>query len=227
MLAHCKPPCLLVLQQQVRLPHRHRWCWLSVKCWQEAQSCVCPWYSPISDTAQLHVLSQPRQETLCWREASKQQQLEEVEPFWGLAVQNFQIGCSWEMQPVQLSVTHKLPRSLPCVEQLLSLEFLFAFPGPPHQAAPRACGQPSPCAPAAEGTAASCRERDLAVPRALCLRGLVMGNMGCLCCVSACTSLQPCLELPWAHLAAFSAVKRLSCCYRIDTCPWLVEDVGA
>lgn len=159
MLAHCKPPCLLVLQQQVRLPHRHRWCWLSAKCWQEAQSCVCPWYSPISDTAQLHVLSQPGQETLCWREASKQQQLEEVEPFWGLAVQNFQIGCSWEMQPVQLSVTHKLPRSLPCVEQLLNLEFLFAFPGPPHQAAPRACGQPSPCAPAAEGTAleqASC-----------------------------------------------------------------------
>lgn len=35
------------------------------------------------------------------------------------------------------------------------------------------------------------------------------------CVVSARTSLQPCLEMPRAHLAAYSAVKRLSCCYRI------------
>lgn len=40
---------------------------------------------------------------------------------------------------------HELPRSLPCLEQLPSVEFLFAFPGPPHQAAPRAACSPCSC----------------------------------------------------------------------------------
>lgn len=65
------------------------------------------------------------------------------------------------------------------------------------------------------GKPAACyRERDPAVLRAM-RRGLGVDTARCLCCVSAHTSLQPCLEMPRAHLAAYSAVKRLSCCYRI------------
>lgn len=142
MLAHCKPPCLLVLQQQVRLPHRHWWCWLSVKCWQEAQSCVClSLVQPHLRYSSAPCPSQPGQETLCWREASKQQAAQGDGALLGA-------GCSQRFTSDVASPAfsdHELPRSLPCLKQLLSVELLFAFPGPPHQAAPRAACCLCPC----------------------------------------------------------------------------------
>lgn len=50
--------------------------------------------------------------------------------------------------------------------------------------------------------------------RVVC-RGLGVDTTGCLCCVSACATLQACLDMPTACLAACSAVKSLICCYMI------------
>lgn len=146
----------------------------------------------------------------------------EVEPFWVLVVPK-RSGPMWLGDTASpASSDHKLPWSLTWVEQLLSLDFPFALSGTSSSgspAAPRACRRAACCAPAAKGTAlgqAGCLLRGEGPGCAESHgQGSWVDATGCLCCVSARTSLQPCLEMPRARLAAYSAVKRLSCCYKI------------
>lgn len=195
-----------------------------------AQSCFSPGHSacsllslvqtPSQIQPQLHVLAQPGQEILCWKEASKQQELQGGGALPGAG--SSKTGQMWLGGTASTaSGDHKLLWSLTWAEQLLIWTShlsscsvwtsLLPFLGPPCQAVlqhqehmgmlqrVQLWVKPAACY----------RERDPA--------GVDLGvdPTGCLCCVSARTSLQPCLEMPRASLAAYSAVKRLSCCCRI------------
>lgn len=121
------------------------------------------------------------------------------------------------------SSDHKLPWS----EQLLDLDFPSALSGTSSgsssSAVQRACRHaacllcPCPCCKGYNSGASQLLATGRggpAVLRAVCT-DLGVDTTRCLCCVSARTSLQPCSEMPRARQAAYSAVKRLSCCYRI------------
>lgn len=133
-----------------------------------------------------------------------------------------QIRCGWEIRPVQLPVTTSSCGPSYGLSSCSVWTSHLPFLGPPCQAVLQHQEHAGVllAVPLLQRVqlwgklAVCCRERDLAVLRAV-RRGLGVDATGCLCCVDAHTSLQPCLEMPRAHLAAYSSVKRLSCCYRI------------
>lgn len=134
--------------------------------------------------------------------------------------QSNQVRCAWEVQRVQLPVARSSCDPSCGLSSCSVWTSHLPFLGPPGQAVLQHHEQAGvllavPLLQRAQlwGKLAACY-RESAVLRAA-RRGLGVDLTGCLCCVSACTSSQSCLEVPWARLAATPAVKSLSLCYRI------------